>query len=61
MMALGLTLVIPSVAFFLWHPYRGQNYNLPVVGGLVLFVGAVWATRAPSWTKYYSAAMGLTA
>ncbi|RZA06400.1 MAG: hypothetical protein EOP11_10470, partial [Proteobacteria bacterium] len=33
-MALGIALMVPSVAFFLYHPYRGQNYDLPVVGGL---------------------------
>jgi hypothetical protein len=60
-MALGISLIIPSVAFFLWHPYRGQNYNLPVMGGLVLFITATWATRAPSWSKFYSFSLGLTA
>lgn len=59
--ALGVCLVVPSVAFFIWHPYRGQNYNLPVIGGLVLVVTSLWATRAPSWNKYYQAALALTA
>lgn len=58
--ALGLALIAPSVAFFLWHPYRGQNYNLPVVGGLVLVVGAIWATRADTWSRIYSFSLALT-
>lgn len=60
-MALGIALILPSVLFFLWHPYRGQNYNLPVMGGLVLLVAALWATRAPGWSKVYSLSLGLTA
>lgn len=59
--ALGLCLVIPSVAFFIWHPYRGQNYNLPVIGGLILVVTSLWASRASTWNKYYEMALGLTA
>jgi 4-amino-4-deoxy-L-arabinose transferase-like glycosyltransferase len=58
---LGLALIAPSVLFFLWHPYRGQNYNLPVIGGLILVVGALWATRAETWTKAYSMSLALTA
>jgi 4-amino-4-deoxy-L-arabinose transferase-like glycosyltransferase len=60
-MALGIALIIPSVFFFIYHPYRGQNYNLPVIGGLVLWVAAVWATRAEHWSKFYSFTLGLTA
>lgn len=60
-MALGIAIVLPSVLFFLWHPYRGQNYNLPVIGGLVLMICATWATRAESWSKAYSIALVFTA
>lgn len=59
--ALGLAIMIPSILFFLWHPYRGQNYNMPVVGGLVLFVTAIWATRAETWSKAYALSLVLTA
>jgi 4-amino-4-deoxy-L-arabinose transferase-like glycosyltransferase len=59
--ALGVALMVPSILFFLIHPYRGQNYNIPVMGGLVLAVGAIWATRARNWSKYYSLALALTA
>ena len=51
---IGLATIIPSVLFFMWHPYRGQNYNLPVMGGLVLVVASLWATRSESWSVYYS-------
>lgn len=60
-MALGICLMLPSLLFFFYHPYRGQNYNLPAIGGLVLFVTSIWATRAETWNRYYSAALGLTA
>ncbi|MCO5144491.1 MAG: hypothetical protein M9962_15540 [Oligoflexia bacterium] len=60
-MALGLVMVIPSVLFFIWHPYRGQNYNLPVIGGLILYVCAVWASRADRWNRAYSLSLVLTA
>jgi 4-amino-4-deoxy-L-arabinose transferase-like glycosyltransferase len=59
--ALGIALMLPSILFFLWHPYRGQNYNLPVMGGLMLFIAAIWATRAESWNRAYSFSLGLTA
>ena len=58
---LGCSLVLPSVLFFLWHPYRGQNYNLPVVGGLILVVAALWSTRNEKWRGFYSLSMALTA
>jgi hypothetical protein len=58
---LGLCLIAPSVLFFLWHPYRGQNYNLPVISGLVLVIAGLWATRADSWNRFYSLALSLTA
>ncbi len=60
-MALGITLLIPSILFFLWHPYRGQNYHLPVMGGLILVVSTLWATRSETWSKAYSLSLGLTA
>jgi 4-amino-4-deoxy-L-arabinose transferase-like glycosyltransferase len=59
--ALGVCLVIPSVLFFLWHGYRGQNYNLPTIGGLFLVIAGTWATRAEKWNKAYGFSLGLTA
>lgn len=57
---LGICLMIPSIVFFILHPYRGQNYNLPVMGGLVLFICAIWATRSDTWQPLYSFSMMLT-
>lgn len=57
---LGWAIVIPSVLFFILHPYRGQNYNLPVIGGLILVVVSVWATRSRSWQSIYSFGVMLT-
>lgn len=59
--ALGLTLMIPCILFFLYHPYRGQNYNLPVIGGLALVVASLWATRAETWSRWYSLSLSITA
>lgn len=59
-MALGITLMLPSILFFLWHPYRGQNYNLPVMGGLMLAIASTWATRSESWNRAYSISLGLS-
>lgn len=58
--ALGLALVLPSVLFFLYHPYRGQNYNLPAIGGLLLVIVGLWATRAETWNRWYSISLALT-
>jgi 4-amino-4-deoxy-L-arabinose transferase-like glycosyltransferase len=60
LVALGVCLILPSVCFFAWHPYRGQNYNLPVIGGLLLIVAATWATRAASWNALYQLSLTLT-
>lgn len=57
---LGLCLVLPTVSFFAWHPYRGQNYALPAMGGLILMIVSIWATRSENWTKLYSFALFLT-
>lgn len=59
--ALGIALLVPSILFFLWHPYRGQNYDLPVVAGLVLVITSLWASRAPTWDGFYQLSLGLTA
>ncbi|MGZ3660579.1 MAG: ArnT family glycosyltransferase [Bdellovibrionota bacterium] len=59
--ALGICLLLPSILFFMWHPYRGQNYNLPVIGGLILVVTSLWASRAPTWNGIYQLAVGATA
>lgn len=59
--ALGLSLLIPSVLFFSIHPYRGQNYDLPTIGGLMLVIAALWSTRSDSWNGVYAFSMMCTA
>lgn len=58
---LGLCLLAPSILFFLFHGYRGQNYHLPVISGLVLVVAALWSTATPAWKRIYIAMIFVTA
>jgi hypothetical protein len=58
---LGICLVLPTVAFFAYHPYRGQNYMLPAIGGMFLIVAAMWSSRTSAWSKFYSLTVLLTA
>ncbi len=67
LMLLGISLFIPSAAFFCWHPYRFENYNLPVIAGVWLWIASVWGSaelRAHSsykiWNLLRSMAFGLT-
>ena len=57
---MGLCLIAPNVLFFLFHPYRGQNYDLPVISGLILLVSALWATCTPQWKRVYVVALAAT-
>lgn len=54
---LGWCLILPSVLFFLYHPYRGQNYNLPVISGILIWLAALWSTSTGIWRKAYKGAM----
>ncbi len=56
---LGWCLIIPSIVFFLYHPYRGQNYNLPVIAGLIVWLAALWSTSQGVWRKAYRVSMVL--
>ncbi|MDR3606431.1 MAG: hypothetical protein P4M08_03510 [Oligoflexia bacterium] len=68
---LGIAGFVPSVIFFIWHPYHFENYNLPVISAVWLVIGATWgsiaATRnrpsrsAAFWQLLYSLAFALTA
>ncbi len=58
---LSWCLVIPSVLFFLYHPYRGQNYNLPVISGLLLWLAALWSTSSGGWRNAYRGSMVIMA
>jgi 4-amino-4-deoxy-L-arabinose transferase-like glycosyltransferase len=61
LVVLAFSLMIPSIIFFLFHGYRGQNYHLPLISGLVLWIVAIWATACESWKKAYVVALSLTA
>lgn len=58
---LGWCLIIPSIVFFLYHPYRGQNYNLPVIGGVLVWLAALWSTSQGRWRTAYRVSMVLMA
>lgn len=64
LLCLGFSLFLPSVLFFIWHVYRFENYNLPVISGVWLWVAAVWGLtqieNISLWKKIYAWALGLT-
>lgn len=57
---LGVALMVPSIVFFLVHAYRGQNYHLPVIPGLILMIAALWATATNAWKRIYVGAIAFT-
>lgn len=57
---LCLSWIAPSVCFFVWHDYHFENYNLPVISGVLLFVAVIWAQRSALWNRFYSVSIGLT-
>jgi 4-amino-4-deoxy-L-arabinose transferase-like glycosyltransferase len=64
--SLGFSLFIPSALFFCFHPYRFENYNLPVISGVWLWIaavlGATWSSDQANslWKTLYKIALGLT-
>ncbi len=64
LICLGFSVFLPSVLFFIWHIYRFENYNLPVISGVWLWIAATWGltqVQGPSiWKKIYSWGIGLT-
>ena len=61
LLILGFCFCAPSVAFFIWHPYRFENYNLPVISGLIVMIAAVWSKRTAFFQKLYGMALGISA
>jgi hypothetical protein len=59
--ALGLSALLPSVLFFIWHRYRGENYNLPVIAGVFLLLAAALLAKRPAFTRVYAGAISLVA
>jgi 4-amino-4-deoxy-L-arabinose transferase-like glycosyltransferase len=55
---LGFSVFLPSTAFFIWHIYRFENYNLPVISGVWLCIAA--ALSLSIWRKAYAWALGIT-
>ncbi len=52
---LGVCGFIPSVLFFLRHPYVLENYNLPVISGILLMNSSLiaWGVQSPLWRRLY--------
>ena len=61
LMLLSLCLLLPSILFFILHPYRGQNYNLPVISGLIILVTILASSANAFWKKIYRGVLFLTA
>lgn len=58
---LGFCLALPTIVFFVWHPYRGHNYAMPVIGGVMMCVCAIWmSTRNEVLKKLYRIALWIT-
>jgi len=61
-LSLAICGIIPSFAFFTWHPYHFENYNLPVISGVILFVGLIFSSkRSARYAIAYRVAIALTA
>jgi 4-amino-4-deoxy-L-arabinose transferase-like glycosyltransferase len=60
MLALGISLVAPSMAFFVWFEYRAQNYTLPAAAGMMLVIATLWSSATRFWRILYQAAIALT-
>jgi len=65
LLCLGFSVFLPSVVFFIWHIYRFENYNLPVIAGVWLWIAAVFgaAQMQPEnsrWRSAYAGVLGLT-
>lgn len=53
---LGWSIALPTLIFFCVHPYKGQNYNLPVISGL-LAVGFGTFQTWPRWSSRFAAVL----
>jgi 4-amino-4-deoxy-L-arabinose transferase-like glycosyltransferase len=53
--------VLPSFAFFAYHPYHFENYDLPVISGVVLFVAIMFDRRSKNVEMAYRIATLFTA
>ena len=55
LMALSIASFAPNVVFFIYHPYRFENYDLPVISGVILLVSVAWAAADARWKRWYAA------
>jgi 4-amino-4-deoxy-L-arabinose transferase-like glycosyltransferase len=53
--------VFPSFAFFAYHPYHFENYDLPVISGVVLFIAILFDRRSKKAEIFYRLAVLITA
>src|SRR6202023_1065312 len=58
---LAMCWVVPSCAFWTYHAYHFENYNLPVISGVVLFISLILGNRSPKFNIAYRVAIVLTA
>ncbi|MGE4231973.1 MAG: ArnT family glycosyltransferase [Bacteriovoracia bacterium] len=58
---LGLAIAIPSILFWCFWSYKGQNYNLPNMIGLVIAALALHNGEPPKWVFSVTGVIGLIA
>lgn len=58
---LSLAIVLPSAVFFVYHPYRYENYNLPVISGVCLFIVGSLHRLSKVSRRWVQAGFALTA
>lgn len=62
-LALAFSICLPSTLFFIWHVYRFENYNLPIIAGVWLWLASLWQfnrERPGIWSMAYLFAIKLT-
>ncbi|MEW6055421.1 MAG: hypothetical protein AB1540_02310 [Bdellovibrionota bacterium] len=59
MMKLGLAIALPSLVMWSTWTYKGQNYNLPTMAGLLLFGWACFNGEIPKLATRLAGAIGL--
>lgn len=60
---LAFSIFLPSTLFFIWHIYRFENYNLPVIAGVWLWIATLWQygrSKPGAWAKAYQLAIQAT-
>jgi len=54
---LGFAVLLPSVMYFLFHRFRGEPNNLPVIAGLFVLLGAAYSSPNVFWRKAFAISM----